>query len=198
MAKDALLNLASVTNVLRHEVTRFRCSLATSARQPDAKQRPEVNNYARLRERRIFRIGARTVDAYRRDRTGIKEGYTAVSSINRSSTVFQASRISSTNYNMKCIAAVALLALFGVALAKPLETESLEPTSAIAESPVAETENAARDKRGLLVGAAYTAPVAYSAYTAPVAYTNAYSYPYAAYSAYPYYAAAYTAPYYVI
>ncbi|XP_076549385.1 uncharacterized protein LOC117610785 [Osmia lignaria lignaria] len=131
---------------------------------------------------------------------GIKEGYFAVSSINRSSTVFQAlPSFSSTppNYNMKCIAVVALLALVSVALAKPLETESLEPVKA--ESVLAEAENTARDKRGLLVGAAYTAPVAYSAYTAPVAYTSAaLAYPYSAYSAYPYYAAAYTAPYYVI
>lgn len=91
-----------------------------------------------------------------------------------------------------------MLALVSVALAKPLETESLEPVKA--ESVVAEAENTARDKRGLLVGAAYTAPVAYSAYTAPVAYTSAaaLTYPYSAYSAYPYYAAAYTAPYYVI
>lgn len=86
-----------------------------------------------------------------------------------------------------------MIALVGVALAKPLETESLEPTKA--ESVVAAAE-ATRDKRGLLVGAAYTAPVAYSAYTAPVAYTAAYKYPsYAAYTGYPYYAAAYTSPY---
>ncbi|XP_043522990.1 uncharacterized protein LOC122535485 [Frieseomelitta varia] len=99
---------------------------------------------------------------------------------------------------MKCIAAIVLLALVGVALAKPLETESIEPSkpeSAVAE----ETETAIRDKRGLLLSAAYTAPVAYSAYTAPVAYTSAYtSYPYAAYAGYPYYAAAYSAPYYVL
>ncbi|XP_017789361.1 PREDICTED: uncharacterized protein LOC108571755 [Habropoda laboriosa] len=99
---------------------------------------------------------------------------------------------------MKCIAAVVLFALVGVALAKPLETESLEPGKP--ESVAVEGENAAaRDKRGLLVGAAYTAPLAYSAYTAPVAYTAAaYSYPYAAYSGYPYYAAAYSSPYYVV
>ncbi|XP_015437118.1 PREDICTED: uncharacterized protein LOC107192390 [Dufourea novaeangliae] len=99
---------------------------------------------------------------------------------------------------MKCIAAVVLLALVGVALAKPLETESIEPAKT--ESLAVEAENAARNKRGLLLGAAYTAPVAYSAYTAPVAYTAAaaYSYPYAAYSSYPYYAGAYSSPYYVL
>ncbi|XP_026672550.1 uncharacterized protein LOC113464795 [Ceratina calcarata] len=101
---------------------------------------------------------------------------------------------------MKCIAMVVLLALVGVALAKPLETESIEPVNS--EPVAAEAENSpARDKRGLLLGAAYTAPVAYTAaYTAPVAYTAAaaYSYPYAAYTGYPYYAAAYSAPYYVL
>ncbi|KAK9303797.1 hypothetical protein QLX08_004664 [Tetragonisca angustula] len=99
---------------------------------------------------------------------------------------------------MKCIAAIVLLALVGVALAKPLETESIVPAKA--DSAMAEeTETAIRDKRGLLLSAAYTAPVAYSAYTAPVAYTSAYtSYPYAAYAGYPYYAAAYSSPYYVL
>ncbi|XP_053987498.1 uncharacterized protein LOC128892139 [Hylaeus anthracinus] len=97
---------------------------------------------------------------------------------------------------MKCIAAVVLLALVGVALAKPLETESIEPVKS--ESLAPEAELAARNKRGLLLSAAYTAPVAYSAYTAPVAYTSAYSYPYAAYAGYPYYASAYSAPYYVL
>ena len=94
--------------------------------------------------------------------------------------------------------AIVLLAVVGVALAKPLETESIEPAKA--ESAVAEeTENAVRDKRGLLLSAAYTAPIAYSAYTAPVAYTAAYTgYPYAAYARYPYYGAAYSAPYYVL
>lgn len=92
--------------------------------------------------------------------------------------------------------AVVLLALVAVAFAKPLETESIEPAKA--ESVEAEVEAAPRDKRGLLVGAAYTAPVAYSAYTAPIAYTSAYSYPYAAYTGYPYYASAYSAPYYVL
>ncbi|CAL7948008.1 unnamed protein product [Xylocopa violacea] len=101
---------------------------------------------------------------------------------------------------MKRIAMVVLLALVGVALAKPLaETESLEPANGV-ESVAApsETETAARDKRGLLLGAAYTAPIAYTAYTAPLAYTAAYSYPYAPYTGYPYYASAYTAPYYVL
>ncbi|XP_076626556.1 uncharacterized protein LOC143344409 [Colletes latitarsis] len=98
---------------------------------------------------------------------------------------------------MKCIAAVVLLALVGVALAKPLETESsIEPAKS--ESLAPESDLAARNKRGLLLGAAYTAPVAYSAYTAPVAYTSAYSYPYAPYAGYPYYASAYSAPYYVL
>ncbi|XP_031775740.1 uncharacterized protein LOC116415285 [Apis florea] len=94
---------------------------------------------------------------------------------------------------MKCIAAVVLLALAAVALAKPFETESIEAARAEAE-----VEAAPRDKRGLVVGAAYTAPLAYSAYTAPIAYTSAYSYPYAAYTGYPYYASAYSAPYYVL
>lgn len=89
--------------------------------------------------------------------------------------------------------AVVLLALAAVALAKPFETESIEAARAEAE-----VEAAPRDKRGLVVGAAYTAPLAYSAYTAPIAYTSAYSYPYAAYTGYPYYASAYSAPYYVL
>lgn len=87
-----------------------------------------------------------------------------------------------------------LLALAAVALAdtKPQEVESVEPSNA-----------QARDKRGLLLGAAaYTAPVAYSAYTAPVAPVaySAYSalpYAYSAYSAYPYYSSAYSSPYIV-
>ncbi|KAG7197821.1 hypothetical protein KM043_001635 [Ampulex compressa] len=101
---------------------------------------------------------------------------------------------------MKCIAAVVLLALatFALAEGKPLEAESLEPARAEAE---VESE-AARDKRGLLLGAAYTAPVAYSAYSAPLAYSAAYAYPYgySAYSAYPYYATAgaYNAPYVLV
>lgn len=92
-----------------------------------------------------------------------------------------------------------MLALVGVALAKPLETESIE-AAAKTEPLAAEADQAARNKRGLLLSSAYTAPVAYSAYTAPVAYTAAYSYPYAAaYSSYPYYAAAaYSSPYYVV
>ncbi|XP_033321655.1 uncharacterized protein LOC117217904 [Megalopta genalis] len=100
---------------------------------------------------------------------------------------------------MKCIAALVLLGLVGIAMAKPLDTESIEQP-AKAEPAEFEAENAARNKRGLLVGAAYTAPLAYSAYTAPVAYTApaAYSYPYAAYTGYPYYAGAYSSPYYVV
>nr|XP_012218980.1 PREDICTED: pupal cuticle protein C1B-like [Linepithema humile] len=96
---------------------------------------------------------------------------------------------------MKCFAVVVLLALVAtVALAKPTGVEeSIEPAQAEPISP-----EAARNKRGLLLSAAYTAPIAYSAYTAPVAY-SAYSYPYAytAYSGYPYYAASYSAPYYL-
>ncbi|CAK9810470.1 hypothetical protein ANTPLA_LOCUS6601 [Anthophora plagiata] len=187
MAKDALLNHASTTR-LTGEVARSRCS-------PVTEQRQEVNNYARLREANIEN---RCTYRRRRDRIGIKEVYFGVSSINRFSTGFQACHLLSNTYNMKCIAAVVFLALVSLALAKPLESESLEPAKA-AESVAVEPENAARDKRGLLVGAAYTAPVAYSAYTAPVAYTAAaYSYPYAAYSSYPYYASAYSAPYYVL
>lgn len=96
--------------------------------------------------------------------------------------------------------AIALLAL--VAVAAFAEAKPTGEVESVAE-PVAQAEptspEAARNKRGLLFGAAYTAPaVAYSAYTAPVAY-SAYSYPYAytAYSNYPYYAAAYNAPYYL-
>ncbi|XP_035739495.1 uncharacterized protein LOC118449238 [Vespa mandarinia] len=99
---------------------------------------------------------------------------------------------------MKCFAAIVLLAMIAtMALAdtKPADVESIEPSNAA--NPI-ETESA-RNKRGLLVGAAYTAPIAY---TAPVTYTSAaYAYPYAyrpAYTAYPYYAAAaYSAPYIV-
>lgn len=78
---------------------------------------------------------------------------------------------------------------------KPVEADSIEPVKVGA----AEAQEAARDKRGLLLGAAYTAPVAYSAYTAPLAYSAAYSYPYAysAYSTYPYYAAGYNSAYYL-
>ncbi|KAK0179627.1 hypothetical protein PV327_005365 [Microctonus hyperodae] len=97
-----------------------------------------------------------------------------------------------------------VIVLAAVALAKPTEIESLEPTK-VEESVISHDQvpaAAPRDKRGLLFGAAYTAPIAYTAaaYTAPVAYTSAYSYPYAysAYSAaYPYYAGAYSSPYYL-
>lgn len=86
-----------------------------------------------------------------------------------------------------------LLALAAVALAdtKPEEVESVEPVPA-----------QARDKRGVLLGAAYTAPLAYSAYSAytapvaPVAYSAYSALPYA-YSAYPYYSSAYSSPYIV-
>ncbi|KAL2718986.1 uncharacterized protein V1478_011405 [Vespula squamosa] len=96
---------------------------------------------------------------------------------------------------MKCFAVIALLAMIAMALAdtKPAEAESIEPSNAA--NPI-EPESA-RNKRGLLVGAAYTAPIAY---TAPVTYSAAYAYPYAyraAYTSYPYYAAAYSAPYIV-
>ncbi|XP_008547282.1 uncharacterized protein LOC103571068 [Microplitis demolitor] len=98
------------------------------------------------------------------------------------------------------VASILLMALIAVAMGKPTEVESLEPTkteSASHQEQIAEA--GPRDKRGVIFGA-YTAPVAYTAaYTAPVAYTSAYSYPYAysAYSAYPYYAAAYSSPYYL-
>ncbi|TGZ51415.1 uncharacterized protein LOC112454991 [Temnothorax curvispinosus] len=103
---------------------------------------------------------------------------------------------------MKYFAAIALFALVAVALteAKPTGVESIEPAAAArAESTSPE---AGRNKRGLLLSAAYTAPLAYSAYTAPALSYSAYSYPYAytAYSGYPYYAAAYSAysaPYYL-
>lgn len=90
------------------------------------------------------------------------------------------------------------MAVAALAEAKPtggVESEVVEP---VAQAELASPE-AARNKRGLLFGAAYTAPaVAYSAYTAPLTY-SAYSYPYAytAYSSYPYYAAAHSAPYYL-
>ncbi|XP_012278311.1 uncharacterized protein LOC105698551 [Orussus abietinus] len=100
---------------------------------------------------------------------------------------------------MKYFAVVLVLALVALSESKPLEAESIEPGRA--EVINGDVEATPRDKRGLLVGAAYTAPVAYSAYsayTAPVAYTSAYSYPYTyPYSAYPYYAATYSAPYIV-
>ncbi|XP_012538507.1 uncharacterized protein LOC105837891 [Monomorium pharaonis] len=94
--------------------------------------------------------------------------------------------------------AIALFALVAVAAlteAKPTGgVESIEPARAEATS-----SEAARNKRGLLLSAAYTSPIAYSAYTAPAVAYSAYSYPYAytAYSGYPYYAAAYSAPYYL-
>lgn len=84
------------------------------------------------------------------------------------------------------------MAVAALTEAKPTGAESIEP----AESTSPE---AARNKRGLLLSAAYTAPLAYSAYTAPAVAYSAYNYPYAytAYSGYPYYAAAYSAPYYL-
>ncbi|KAL0133452.1 hypothetical protein PUN28_000890 [Cardiocondyla obscurior] len=93
--------------------------------------------------------------------------------------------------------AVGLLALVVVAAlaeAKPTGAESIEPARAESTSP-----EAGRNKRGLLLSAAYTAPLAYSAYTSPALAYSAYNYPYAytAYSGYPYYAAAYSAPYYL-
>ncbi|XP_014482842.1 PREDICTED: uncharacterized protein LOC106748641 [Dinoponera quadriceps] len=101
---------------------------------------------------------------------------------------------------MKCIAAIALFALVANAAfaeAKPTGVESGVVEPVVQAEPT--SPEAARNKRGLLFGAAYTAPaVAYSAYTAPLTY-SAYSYPYAytAYSSYPYYAAGYSAPYYL-
>ncbi|XP_018406739.1 PREDICTED: uncharacterized protein LOC108782855 [Cyphomyrmex costatus] len=98
---------------------------------------------------------------------------------------------------MKYFTAIALFALVAIAAlteAKPTGVESIEPARAESTSP-----EAARNKRGLLLSAAYTAPLTYSAYTAPAVAYSAYSYPYAytAYSSYPYYAAAYSAPYYL-
>ncbi|XP_015593542.1 uncharacterized protein LOC107266965 [Cephus cinctus] len=95
---------------------------------------------------------------------------------------------------MKCFVAILLVAFAAVSLAdKAQDVESIEPTKVEAKSPV---ENVVRDKRGFVLGAAYTAPYAYSAYSAPVAYSAGYSLPYAysAYSAYPYYTA-YSSPY---
>ncbi|XP_012261357.2 uncharacterized protein LOC105689126 [Athalia rosae] len=113
---------------------------------------------------------------------------------------------------MKCFAIVLLVAVgcFSLALANPIDVESVEPISSSKgadglESPEASAEstNAVRDKRTLLFGATpyAAAPLAYSAYTAPLAYSAAYSAPYAsyplaysaysAYSAYPYYASSY-------
>lgn len=104
-------------------------------------------------------------------------------------------------YNFSKQGSFVVIMLVAVALAKPAEIESLEPTK-VEESHDQVPAATPRDKRGLLFGAAYTAPIAYTAaaYTAPVAYTSAYSYPYAysAYSAaYPYYAGAYSSPYYL-
>ncbi|XP_063974013.1 uncharacterized protein LOC135160860 [Diachasmimorpha longicaudata] len=100
--------------------------------------------------------------------------------------------------NMKFfVVAFLLIGFAAVTLSAPTEAESLEPVKA--ESSPQETPVVPRAKRGLLFGAPYTAPVAYTgAYAAPVAYTSPYTYPYAyAYSGYPYYASAYSAPYYL-
>ena len=94
----------------------------------------------------------------------------------------------------QAIALFALVAIAALTEAKPTGVESIEPARAESTSP-----EAARNKRGLLLSAAYTAPLTYSAaYTAPAVAYSAYSYPYAysAYSSYPYYAA-YSAPYYL-
>lgn len=95
-------------------------------------------------------------------------------------------------YYSQVIALFALVAAAALAEAKPTEVESIEPAQAEPISP-----EAARNKRGLLLSAAYTAPIAYSAYTAPAVAYSAYSYPYAyaAYSSYPYYSAAYRSYY---
>ncbi|XP_039311437.1 uncharacterized protein LOC105195966 [Solenopsis invicta] len=131
----------------------------------------------------------------------IKARHSESTSINRSS-IFELSKafsiLSQHPADMKyfAIALFALVAVAAVAEAKPTgEVESIEP-AARAESTSPE---AARNKRGLLLSAAYTAPLAYSAYTAPAVAYSAYSYPYAytAYSSYPYYAGAYSAPYYL-
>ncbi|XP_011304507.1 uncharacterized protein [Fopius arisanus] len=118
------------------------------------------------------------------------------------STTIQCEVSSCTNHqkiiNMQFFAIVLLvIASAAVTLSKPTEAESLEPLKSV--SITRETPVVPRDKRGLLFGGAYTAPVAYtSAYRSPVAYTSSYSYGYPyAYSAYPYYASAYTAPYYL-
>ncbi|KAF7996208.1 hypothetical protein HCN44_001840 [Aphidius gifuensis] len=102
---------------------------------------------------------------------------------------------------MKYFAVIVLfVGLASLTMAKPTEIESLEETSEV-KNIIPQSGNT-RDKRGLLFGAAYTAPIATAAYAAPVAYTSAYTYsPYSAYSAYssyPYaYASAYSAPYYL-
>lgn len=103
-------------------------------------------------------------------------------------------------YTLDGFQAIALLALI-IAFAEAKPTSGVEPAAAAAATTQVEPTSleAARNKRGLLLSAAYTAPaVAYSAYTAPLAYTS-YGYPYAytAYSSYPYYAASYSAPYYL-
>jgi len=104
-------------------------------------------------------------------------------------------RLYTSLWRAQAIALFALVAIAALTEAKPTGVESIEP--ARAESTLPE---AARNKRGLLLSAAYTAPLTYSAaYTAPAVAYSAYSYPYAysAYSSYPYYAAAYNAPYYL-
>ncbi|XP_015175000.1 PREDICTED: uncharacterized protein LOC107065639 [Polistes dominula] len=141
--------------------------------------------------------------AFDSDRSSYKTDWNSTRTINRSSTTnlssFNEELLRQPIINMKCFVAIALFAMIAIAFAedtKPVEAESIEPSNANNNPLEAE---AARNKRGVLIGAAYTAPIAY---TAPVAYTSAaaYAYPYAytaAYSSYPYYAAGYSAPYIV-
>ncbi|KYN16019.1 hypothetical protein ALC57_11744 [Trachymyrmex cornetzi] len=139
-------------------------------------------------------------------RRGVKGGSTSYVRVNFKVHLITDHRINyNHNFNWKdvkilnkepAIALFALVAIAALTEAKPTGVESIEPARA-AESTSPE---AGRNKRGLLLSAAYTAPLTYSAaYTAPAVAYSAYSYPYAytAYSSYPYYAAAYSAPYYL-
>ncbi|KAK2585677.1 hypothetical protein KPH14_010292 [Odynerus spinipes] len=90
---------------------------------------------------------------------------------------------------MKFFAAFVLCALFAVASvqSQPVETEKkIEP---VKETEQAEPQaDAPRDKRGLLLSATYTSPVAYAAYSAPYVYAANYHYPYTySYRSYPYF-----------
>ncbi|XP_015439481.1 PREDICTED: uncharacterized protein LOC107194376 [Dufourea novaeangliae] len=90
-------------------------------------------------------------------------------------------KLHQTQPNMKCFAAIVLLAMFAVAFAeeKPAEAEKLEP---VAPFP---GPDAPRDKRGLLLS--YSAPLTYAAHSAPLTYSSSYSsLPYA-YRSFPYY-----------
>ncbi|XP_011261549.1 uncharacterized protein LOC105254510 [Camponotus floridanus] len=91
---------------------------------------------------------------------------------------------------MKCFVAVLLLALFAIVMAVEQVPEIKKVASVEKETQV----DAARDKRGLVLGAyaplSYAAPYSYSSYSLPYAYSP---YPYSYYS-YPYY----SSPYYVV